>query len=935
MIWYNEMSERVGYGGINMSDDRNKFEPMYNIPSMEELDRQWKESQGSSRRGQSRTGRSNTTSRSNSASARGAQRAGNTIQRTARQRTGGAQGRTSSGQGTRSATGRTTTGRSTGSAAGRTVAGRNATGRNATGRSAAGQDTVNNSAVNNTGGSNNTNAPDSGKGSKKRKKGKKPKKFKKLRLFIKIFFLIMLLAILGVLVVFYFKFGDDLLRWKREAKQLVEQSSKDTFCASETSFIYAANKKPIARLKGDKDTDYISFDEIPQAAIDCMVATEDRDFYEHSGINFLSTAKAGFLYVKGKLMGDDSITRGGSTITQQLAKNVFLSNEQTEERKIREMFIAIEMERKYTKDEIMEFYLNNICFANAHFGIEAASKAYFSRSVKELSLPEIAFLCAIPNIPTYYDPLQHFDHTQSRKERVLNQLLEAGKISAAEYSDAVYEEIVLKPAEAIKTQDYMTTYAITCATKELMKKKGFEFQYEFSSEEEEEKYKEEYNTMYEECHSALYTGGYQIYTSLSSSKQKKLQKAVNQTLSEFKEKTKEGIYTLQGAATCIDNETGFVVAIVGGRKQKDTVGYTLNRAFQSYRQPGSSFKPLVVYTPQLERGYTPNTIVDDTYFEDGPHNSDGTYAGKIPLRTAVEKSKNVVAWKLFEELSPKVGLSYVKKMGFSQIVANDYYPAASLGGLTNGASTVEMASGFATIENDGVYREPTCIKKILDGNDKVVISNLTERDQRQIYEENAARTMTDILTGVLIRGTAAGKGLTNMPCAGKTGTTSDKKDGWFCGFTPYYTLSVWVGYDSPKTLSTLYGNTYPLTIWRTFMEEIHQNLERKEFIGYEESSGKKKDDYDYDDSINETTEEPEVTEKPEKFLNETPEPTEEPEKTEKPTPEPVIDDPGDDVPDDVPDNNDPGDDVPDDDLDDDAPDDNVPDDNVPDDNAEE
>ncbi len=285
------------------------------------------------------------------------------------------------------------------------------------------------------------------------------------------------------------------------------------------------------------------------------------------------------------------------------------------------------------------------------------------------------------------------------------------------------------------------------------------------------------------------------------------------------------------------------------------------------------------------------------------------------MRTAVEKSKNVVAWKLFEELSPSVGLSYVKKMGFSQIVKNDYYPAASLGGLTNGASTVEMASGYATIENDGVYREPTCIRKILDGNENVVISNQSERDKRQIYEENAARTMTDILTGVLIRGTAAGRGLTNMPCAGKTGTTSDKKDGWFCGFTPYYTMAVWVGYDSPKTLNNLYGNTYPLTIWRTFMEEIHQNLERKEFAGYEDLPGKK-DSVVSEAPTEEPTEEPEFTEEPQDFATETPKPTKKPVETPEPTEEPVIDDPDDDNMDDIPDNNEP------DDIPDDVPDDN-------------
>lgn len=861
-----------------MNDNRKGFDPMLNIPSMEELDRQWKESQAA--QNTKNTSRSRSAGNARSGGSSSAARRGN--------RTGYGSARNASGTSSNRSSGRAT-------------------------QPASRQDNRYSSS-----GKPHSTVKETAKARRSGKKGKekKPKKFKKFRLFLKIFFLILLLGVLAALVVFYFKFGDDLLRWKSEAKQIVKESNKDTFRASETSIIYASNKKPIAKLRGDKDSYYLNFEDIPQEAIDCMVVTEDRDFYEHSGINFLSTAKAAFLYVKGKLTGDDKITRGGSTITQQLAKNVFLTNEQSEERKIREMFIAIEMEQKYTKDEIMEFYINNICFANGHFGLEAASRAYFSRSAKELDLAEIAFLCAIPNIPTYYDPLQHYDHTQSRKERILNQLLEANKISAAEYSDANYETIVLKPAEAIKTQDYMTTYAISCATKELMRKQGFEFKTEFDTDEEEETYEKDYKEMYEACHSSLYTGGYQIYTSLSASKQKKLQKAVNQTLSGFKEKTKDGIYTLQGAATCIDNETGFVVAVVGGRKQKDTIGYTLNRAFQSYRQPGSSFKPLVVYTPQLERSYTPNTIVDDTYFEGGPRNSGGVYSGKIPLRTAIEKSRNVVAWKLFEELTPEVGLSYVKKMNFAEIVDTDYYPAASLGGLTHGASTVEMASAYATIENDGVYREPTCITKILDSDDKVIINNKKSQQKKQIYEENASRMMTDILTGVLIRGTAAGKGLTNMSCAGKTGTTSDQKDGWFCGFTPYYTTTVWVGYDSPKTMSDLYGNTYPLTIWRTFMEEIHVGLENKQFPSYEGTSKSNVDNNTSDtpeptiepDAVDET-EEPEETKKPKatKAPVVTPEPTREP--VVEPTKEPS--DTPNDVPDDVPDNGDNVDDIPD------------------------
>ena len=693
---------------------------------------------------------------------------------------------------------------------------------------------------------------------KQEKKFRKQKKHKKFWFGFKIFMLVCLLAVLAGLVVFYFKFGDELLKWRMEAADVVENSTSDTFRASETSIIYASNKSMIAKLKGDKDSYYLTFDEIPQSVKDAMIVTEDRDFYNHEGVNLLSTAKAAVMLVKSKIKHED-ISRGGSTITQQLAKNVFLSNAQTYERKVREIFIALDLEKKYTKDQILEFYINNIYFANGYYGIEAASRGYFNKPAKDLDLAEAAFLCSIPNSPSKYNPLENYKNTLQRKSRILKQMLDADSITAAEYSDANYEKIILNPAQALKTQNYMTTYAISCATKALMQARGFKFKYKFDSTKEEDQYDKEYDELYNDCHNSLYTGGYRIYTSLNKKKQKKLQKAVDDRLAGFKDKTeKDKIYKLQGAATCIDNSNGLVVAIVGGRKQKSITGYTLNRAYQSYRQPGSCFKPIAVYTPQLERGYTPDSIVDDSYFNGGPHNADGSYAGKISLRYAVEKSKNVIAWKLFQELTPEVGLSYPIKMGFAKIVDTDYYPAASLGGLTNGVTTVEMASAFAAIENDGVFREPTCISKITDSDGKTIVNNKKNRKEKHVYKQNAARMMTSILQGVLINGTARGNALDNMSCAGKTGTTSDKKDGWFCGYTPYYTTTVWVGYDNPKTLYDLYGNTYPLRIWREFMSDIHQGLENKEFKPYEgqkstSSSSQSYNDYDSDGNTTITT----------------------------------------------------------------------------------
>ena len=658
---------------------------------------------------------------------------------------------------------------------------------------------------------------------------KRKKKKHKFFLFLKVFILLFLIAILVAGIAFYFKYGKKIFAMQDEAIMLVSESTENTFKASQTSVAYNSKGKKVAILKGEKDTYYLSLQDIPKYALDAMIVTEDKKFYSHNGIDAAGIVRAGLALLEN----NGEKTQGASTITQQLARGIFLTNEKTYERKIKEIFIAQELEKKYDKDKILEFYMNNIYFASGYYGIEAASMGYFSKSSKELTLGEITYLCAIPNNPNLYNPFRHPENTVKRKNRILDQMLEDKVITSVEYDEAYNQEITLNPKTETK-RDYIQTYITYCATKAIMKKNGFEFRNSFKTDEEKNEYNEIYDEAYDSAQKELFNSGYRIYTSIDLSMQKKLQKAVNSNLASFKEKdSKTGMYKMQGAAVCIDNETGRVVAIVGGRSQKDLEGYTLNRAYQSYRQPGSSIKPLVVYTPSLERDYTPNSVIRDYKFKDGPSNSSGRYYGRVTLRFAVEQSLNTVAWQLFEELTPQVGLQYLIDMGYNRIVKSDYYLPASLGGLTYGCSPVEMASGYATLQNEGKYREPTCIIKILDAEGKEVIPN--DVDEKYIYDSNAANTMVDILTGVFSKGTARGLGISNgMPCAGKTGTTNDKKDGWFCGFTPYYTTAVWVGYDQPQTVSDLYGGTYPGKTWSAFMNEIHKDLEVKQFNGYEE-----------------------------------------------------------------------------------------------------
>lgn len=632
----------------------------------------------------------------------------------------------------------------------------------------------------------------------------------------------MLLVVAAVAYYYAGGYAAKVSAMKTEAVSMVSHSSKDTFRKSQTSIAYDINGKTLSVLKGEKDVYYIEYEDIPIYVKQAIISTEDKRFYKHNGIDYRGIMRAAVAMIQ-----DGEVTQGGSTITQQLARTVFLSNERTWERKIEEMYIAVELEKKYSKEEILEFYLNNVYFANGYYGIEAAAQGYFGTDVSHLSLSQMIYLCAIPNNPTLYNPLTHADKTQARRDRILKSMLEDQVISESSYQTAVAEQIKTTEPEEIKN-NYAETYTYYCATRALMELEGFEFQTVFSDDEEKTAYDREYQSLYDECNKKLFTGGYRIYTSLDLDAQSQLQASVDEVLAGFGEKSDEGIYELQGAAVCIDNTTGMVRAIIGGRSQDDVEGYTLNRAFQSFRQPGSAIKPLIVYTPALERGYTPDTTVVDEPIADGPVNGDGTYSGAMSLRQAVARSKNTIAWKIFEELTPEVGISYLEAMGFSNLDANDKRLPASIGGFTNGVSPLEMAKGYATIKNDGGYRNPTCIMKITDADGEVIYQ--ADQTASVIYKENACRQMTDMLQTVITSGTGRGYSLGMMPCAGKTGTTNDNKDGWFVGYTPYYTTSVWVGYDMPKEVPGLGGGTYPGKIWHSFMSWLHDGLEPVDFI---------------------------------------------------------------------------------------------------------
>lgn len=656
--------------------------------------------------------------------------------------------------------------------------------------------------------------------SRKNKKEKKEKKKGILHTASSSIKVLIGLTVVLFLVIIYFRYGRDVITMQQEAALMVKLSSTDTFRSVETSVVYDTNGEELKSLSGEKDVYYVEYADIPQYFMQAMIAVEDKKFYKHHGIDAQGIARAFVALIKH----EGKITQGGSTITQQLAKNIFLTNEVTWKRKVIEAFVAIDLEEKYTKEQILEFYLNNIYFSNGYYGIDAAAKGYFGEELTKLSLSQIAFLCAIPNSPSYYDPVEHLDHTLERRDKILLDMLEEGYINELDYTIATSEAITLNMKQE-QHNNYAETYIYYQATEALMQANGFTLSYDFASDLAKQEYKTSYDTLYAECQQSLFTGGYRIYTSMDLEIQQKLQDELDDVLSDYKELSDDGVYALQGSAVCIDNRTGYVCAVIGGRSQEEIVGYTLNRAYQSPRQPGSAIKPLNVYMPAFMAGYNLESKVvalDD----------DGNEKRSMKVYEAVARSNNDIARQIYKELTPGRGMSYLSKMKFKFITAEDKeVMAGALGGFTYGTTTEEMAAAYACIANNGQYIFPSCIVKITDAEGEVIYEN--KQESIQVYDSNAAAMMTSAMEGVLADGgTAAGYGLTDMHCAGKTGTTNKNYDGWFCGFTPYYTTAVWVGYDMPRQLKELQGNTYPVRIWYRFMSAMHKDLQDVDFSAF-------------------------------------------------------------------------------------------------------
>ncbi len=629
--------------------------------------------------------------------------------------------------------------------------------------------------------------------------------------------------ILGVILclLIYAKVKPDLDQCRELAYDKLAQMERTDFSMLSDTVIYDKDGRQVGLINAGH-YQYVDITRISMNIQNAYIAQEDRRFKSHTGVDWIATFRAGLALVKHR----GQITQGGSTITQQVIKNTYLTQEQTFTRKIVEILLAPEIEKKYSKADIMEFYCNTNFYGHQCYGVEAASRYYFGKHAADLAVEEAAVLVGISNSPSAYDPVSHPKASLEKRNDVLKSMHEIGDLSDGDYEKALSKPLTVVKQESEGTdENYQSSYAIHCAALELLKKDCFEFRYTFEDKDDYNSYMDRYTAAYTEKSDLIRAGGFKIYTSLDSRLQDMLQADIDQGLASYTELQDNGKYALQGAGVIVDNQSNYVVAIVGGRTSEDQ----FNRAYLSARQPGSTIKPLIDYGPAFDTGeYYPTRMVDDHKWEDGPSNSGGKYHGNVTVREALNRSLNTVAWQILEDIGVNYGLGYLGEMEFQKLTYVDNgVPSLSIGGFTNGVRVVDMAKGYSALANYGVYNDRTCITQIIHERDGDLTKDLAPV-AKQVYRDDSAFMLTDILKGTMTSPYGTGRGLeldNGMPAAGKTGTTNSSKDTWFCGYTRYYTTAVWVGYDIPRRMPGIYGSTYAGKIWKNIMNQIHEGLE--------------------------------------------------------------------------------------------------------------
>ena len=665
----------------------------------------------------------------------------------------------------------------------------------------------------------------------------------------------------------------------------------------EATFVYDADGNQLQKLTApDSNRMPVDLDQIPKDLQYAVVAIEDERFYEHNGIDIRGILRAA---VRGITTG--TFSEGASTITQQLIKNnVFTDwvNESTLQRfqrKFQEWYLALELEKQVDKDEILENYLNTINLGNGNYGVQAAAQDYFGKDVSELTLSECTVLAGITQNPTRYNPITNPENNAQRRQEVLDHMLEQEYITKEQYdeclADNVYDRIQSIEQEE-ENEDTTYSYFIDELTEQVIQdlqdKRGYTEQQAYNAlwsgglriyttqdpdiqqicdEEysdssnfpsgsqveldyaltvrhpngEEENYSAE---MLEQYFIENESSDFSLLFDSQESAQAHVDAYKAYVLSDGSEVVAETVHFTpqpQSSLCIIDQHTGYVKAIVGGRGEKST-SLSLNRATNTTRQPGSTFKPLAAYAAALnECDMSLATTFEDepfTYDNGEPlYNADRQYHGTVTMRESIVHSYNIPAVKCMIDITPELGVEYLEKFGFSSLVTepvdingesyDDLNASTAIGGITYGVSNLELTAAYAAIANNGVYIKPVFYTRILDSDGNVVIDNTPEKTT--VIKPSTAYLLTSAMEDVISEGTGTRVQFDGMHLAGKTGTTDNYRDLWFCGFSPYYTCSVWAGYDDNTVLPAGESRTYQQTLWRNIMDRIHENLVDTEF----------------------------------------------------------------------------------------------------------
>ena len=560
-----------------------------------------------------------------------------------------------------------------------------------------------------------------------------------------------------------------------------------TLSPAASSQIYDCKGRLITTVHAEQNRLPVKLADTPKDLQNAFIAAEDIRFYKHHGIDPIGIARA----VVSNIRHRDATGQGGSTITQQLARNAFLTQEQTLKRKLLEAVLAVEIENKYTKAEILEMYMNQIYFGQGAYGVQTASHVYFGKDVKDLNLAQCAMLAGLPNSPNYYSPFHNLQAAKYRQGVVLDQMAKYGYISQEQANEAKAQDLGLVKPGSNQDNNKLASYFVNYVVQQVSDK---------------------YDS------SAIYKEGLKIYTTLDLDMQKDAENAVNKDLPKGTKNAK-GITQPQGALLAIETKTGDVKAMVGGRGEDQ-----FNRATQMYRQPGSAFKPFT-YVTALEKGMSPNMMLDNSAvsFAGGwsPKNYGHTTGGPVTVTEALVKSMNIPTI----NLANKVGMSNViktaEKCGISSLVDSGKYSdnnlSASIGGLSKGVSLWDMAQAYSVFANNGQLIKPRVILKIEDRNGNILEDHTGESDAEQVLDANAVARLNVMLQQAVMRGTGR-NAYFGRPVAGKTGTTNGAHDAWFVGYTPNMVTAVWIG-DDTSTNAGYTGGTIPATIFRDFMSQ--------------------------------------------------------------------------------------------------------------------